>query len=79
MSTDSMPAVIKIGEIRNLRKTVSDKLQELRQSGFVVFGGQVGGLVVRPITKRDAKNIAFVRSAIQKAKREQLQWVAQVS
>ncbi|MEA5033704.1 MAG: GntR family transcriptional regulator [Sphaerochaeta sp.] len=100
MSTDSMPAVIEIGEIRNLSKTVSDKLQELiytgklkpgerlvqtelaerfrvsrvairdalqelRQSGLAVSGGQVGGMVVRPITKQDVENIAFVRSAIE--------------
>ena len=100
MATDSMPAVIEIGEIRNLSKTVSDKLQELiytgrlkpgerlvqtelaerfrvsrvairdalqelRQSGLAVSNGQVGGMVVRPITREDVENIAFVRQAIE--------------
>lgn len=100
MATDSMPAVIEIGEIRNLSKTVSDKLQELiytgklkpgdrlvqtelaerfrvsrvairdalqelRQSGLAVSNGQVGGMVVRPISRGDVENIACVRQAIE--------------
>lgn len=100
MQTESMPDVIEIGEIRNLSKTVSDKLQELiytgklkpgdrlvqtelaerfrvsrvairdalqelRQSGLAVSNGQVGGMVVRPITQDDVENIAFVRQAIE--------------
>lgn len=100
MANEAIPPIIEIGEIKNLSKTVSDKLQELiytgqlkpgerliqtdlaqkfrvsrvairdalyelRQSGLAVPGGSVGGMIVRPITCTDVKNIAFVRLAVE--------------
>ena len=41
MATDSMPNVIEIGEIRNLSKTVSDKLQELIYTGKLKPGDRL--------------------------------------
>jgi len=47
------------------RVAIRAALQELRQTGLAVPGDQVGGMIVRPLMRKDIEEIAFVRFALE--------------